>query len=204
MLKYKPMPSLDRLNELLEIVEIPEDKFGEWSGLVWRVSRGRTAKTGGRAGNKKAHHSDKNKFYWEVMIDGKSYYVSRVIYYMTHYEDPRDIQVDHKDRNPYNNNIQNLRLDINRDIQIANQSTRCSNTSGVNNVSWHKRLKKWMAYLSVQGHRIHLGYFVCKIEAAATVYKAYVSHNLVEKGRDLPDLTKIKCGCVRCKTRTLE
>jgi hypothetical protein len=153
MPKYKPMPPLERLNELLEIVEISPDKYGEWSGLVWKVNRSRTAKAGKVAGNLKVHHSRRDKFYWEITIEGKSYYVARVVYYMVHNEDPKDIQIDHIDRNPYNNNVYNLRLDINGDIQIANQSTRRSNTSGVPNVSWHKRLKKWQAYLCVMGQR---------------------------------------------------
>ena len=204
MPQYKPMPPLERLNELLEVVDIPPDQYGKSSGLLWKINRSRNAKAGKVAGNLKAHHSHKDKFYWEITIDGKSYYVARVVYYMVYNEDPKNIQVDHKDRNTYNNNAYNLRLDINRDIQIANQSTRSNNTSGVSNVNWHKRLKRWQAYLCVRGQRTHLGTFICKLEAAHVVYNAYVENELDKKGRDLPDLTKVKCACTSCKTRILE
>jgi hypothetical protein len=198
MPKFRPLPPLERLNEVLEVVKIPKDKFGKWSGLVWKVDRSRTAKAGSPAGNKKVHHSRKERYDWQIMIDGVSYYAARVIYYMVYKEDPGDIQVDHEDRNPYNNNPENLRLDLDKDIQQANQSLRRNNQSGISGVTFHKRIKKWQAYLTVKGEHMHLGYFLCKIEAAKVISENYIFYELAKKGRPLPDLNSIECGCVQC------
>lgn len=116
------------------------------------------------------------------MIDGVSYYAARVIYYMVYKEDPGDIQVDHEDRNPYNNNPENLRLDLDKDIQQANQSLRRNNQSGISGVTFHKRIKKWQAYLTVKGEHMHLGYFLCKIEAAKVISENYIFYELAKKG----------------------
>jgi hypothetical protein len=113
-----PLPPLERLNELLEVVEIPEDKFGEWSGLVWKVSRGGTAvRVGSRAGRLMRRKNRPERLDWQAEVDGVAYYVSRVIYYMAYGKDPGDAEVDHKDQNWLNNNAWNLRLDVDGDIQ---------------------------------------------------------------------------------------
>jgi len=132
---------------------------------------------------------------WRIRVDGVYYYASRIVYYMTRGEDPGNIQVDHKDQNPLNNNEWNLRLDVDGDIQSVNQPMRRDNTSGMSGVSWHKRAGKWQAHVQIEGKTDHLGYFTCKIEAACAVRDKWIELGWNKLGRELPDLNEIKCSC---------
>ncbi len=77
-------------------------------------------------------------------------------------------QVDHKDGDRLNNRKANLRVATNAQ-NMRNRGKNVNNTSGYKGVTWFKRDKNWTASIWVNGVRIHLGYFNCKIEAA----KAY-------------------------------
>jgi hypothetical protein len=201
MPKYKSLPPLERLNELLEVVEIPEDKYGKWSGLVWKVSRGgRQADT--TAGTRNPSSNSPDRTDWRVHVDGVYYYASRVIYYMTRGEDPGDAQVDHEDQNWLNNNAWNLRLDTDKSIQKVNVPTRRDNTSGVVGVYKHKASGKWKARVWIKGTRKALGYFTCKIEAARVVRDKWTELGWDKLGRKLPKLDEIKCDCNRCSTNS--
>jgi hypothetical protein len=198
MPKYRPLPPLGRLNELLEVVEIPSDKFGVWSGLVWRVSRG-GQRAGSVAGCPCPTPSNPERLNWTVRVDGASYFASRVIYYMSHGKDPGDTQIDHQDQNWLNNNTWNLRLDVDGSIQQVNRPTRRDNTSGVPGVCWDKTAKKWMAYVNISGKMNNLGRFTCKTEAARVVRNKWIELGWEQLGRKLPKLNKIYCICGNCK-----
>jgi len=199
MPKYKPMPPLERLNALFEVVEIPPDKFGKWSGLVWKVNRRGPVRAGSVAGHPRPHTENPDRVDWRVGVDGVLYFVSRVIYYMTRGEDPGDVQVDHKDQNWLNNNPGNLRLDVKGAIQEVNRPMRRDNTSGAVGVSWHKGTGKWTAQVWIKGKKTHLGMFTCKIEAARVVRDKWIELGWHELGRKLPDLDKVQCGCSCCR-----
>lgn len=79
---------------------------------------------------------------------------------------PKGLQTDHKDGDGLNNQRNNLRVCTNSQNQ-KNKGSYRTNTSGFKGVSFNK--KKWMARISVDGKRIHLGYFLDKVEA----YKTY-------------------------------
>ena len=192
-----PFPPLERLHELLEVVEIPPDKYGKWSGLERKGGRG------GRRAESVAGHphpaaSNPARVNWVVRVDDVDYYASRVIYYITHGEDPGDIQVDHEDQNWLNNNAWNLRLDVDGDVQKVNVPMQRNNTSGVVGVSWYKARGKWQAYVTIKGKRKHLGHFTCKLEAARVVRDEWIELGWHELGRELPDLDKVECGCHHC------
>lgn len=195
MPKFKALPPLERLNELLEIVEIPPDKYGVWSGLVRKVSRGGQW-AGSRAGCLFRRKNKPDRLDWVVGVDGAHYYSSRVIYYMAYGEDPGDAQIDHKDRNTLNNNSWNLRLDVNAEIQEVNKGVQKNNKSGVVGASWDKGTGKWKA--EVKGK--YLGLFTCKIEAAHAVNKKWRELGWLELGRKLNDLETIECDCNTCKS----
>ena len=71
---------------------------------------------------------------------------------------------DHKDRNPLNNRKQNLRPATQQE-NSCNITKRKDNTSGVTGVYWYKKGCKWVADISVNNKRIHLGYFTNKEDA---------------------------------------
>jgi hypothetical protein len=196
-----PLPPLERLNELLEVVEIPPDKYGEWSGLVWKVKRNGTRGIGNVVGSLRRPKNQPDRLDWLVGVDGVRYMASRVIYYMTHGEDPGDVEVDHKDQNPLNNNAWNLRLDVDGGIQKVNTGIYRNNKSGVVGVGWHKGARKWQAYVEIESKGKHLGLFTCKIEAARVVNQKWIELSWIEKGRKLNDLSQISCDCSKCSAR---
>lgn len=202
MTKYKPLPPLERLNELLEVVEIPPDKYGEWSGLVRKIGRMGGGEAGSVAGSPLSNPKRPNRRDWRVTIDNNKYFVSRVIYCMTYGEDPGNVQVDHKDQNIWNNNVWNLRLDVNGNIQKVNSSTQRNNTSGITGIFWHKKRKRWKAQVCVKSKIEHLGYFACKKGAARVVRDKWIELEWDKLGRKLPDLNKIECECSDCSNMT--
>lgn len=112
MCKSKPLAvTYEQCHGLLEICEPSPLRLEEESGLKWRVSRRGPAKAGDWAGYVwEQGVCGKLTKYWTVMIDGKLYYSSRIIYFMAHGVDPYPMEVDHEDRNSLNNNVDNLRL----------------------------------------------------------------------------------------------
>ena len=72
--------------------------------------------------------------------------------------------IDHIDNNPLNNRIENLRL-CNLSENARNANKRVDNSSGYKGVSWHKQSSKWVAQITVNGKRKHLGFFKDKEEA---------------------------------------
>jgi len=81
-------------------------------------------------------------------------------------------QVDHIDRNTFDDRIENLRL-ATRAQNMANQGKpKGTYSSEYKGVSWNKRAKKWQAYIKVNGKTIHLGYFIEEFEAAIAYDKA--------------------------------
>jgi hypothetical protein len=192
------MPLLERLNELLEVVEIPPDKYGVWSGLVWKVERKGTRGIGSVAGSQRLNPNNPDRLDWVVGVEGVNYLTSRVVYYMTYGEDPGDTQVDHEDQNWLNNNTWNLRLAIGPSAQQINSPTRRNNTSGVPGVWWNKATGKWRAQVRGNHKGRNLGYFTCKVEAARAVRDKWIELGWDKLGRKLPNLDKVECGCHHC------
>jgi hypothetical protein len=202
MIKFRPLPPLERLNELLEVVEIPPNKYGEWSGLVWKINRRGKAKAGSVAGSPQPCRHRPGRADWTVRVDNIQYGVSRIIYYMTRGEDPGDIQVDHEDQNSLNNNGWNLRLDVDGSIQKINFPKQQNNTSGVVGVHWNKATGKWQAEVRPKSTRKYLGLYTCKVEAARVVRNKWIELGWHELGRELPNLDKVQCNCSRCSTNS--
>lgn len=78
---------------------------------------------------------------------------------------PPSDTVDHKDRNPLNNQVLNLRPASFSQNQI-NQGLRSDNSSGYKGVTWVKKACKWRAAIMRDRKRICLGCFEDKHEAA--------------------------------------
>jgi hypothetical protein len=123
--------------------------------LYWRVA-GYRSKPGDRAGS-----TDSNG-YRRITVSGKNYYIHRLIYQWHFGVAPT--YVDHIDRNPLNNCIENLRP-CTPAQNAQNRKVSMRNTSGVKGLYWNKDKKKWMARIMVQGRRSFLGYFDSATEA---------------------------------------
>jgi hypothetical protein len=200
MPKHKPLPPIERLKELLEIVPIAPSQFETCSGLVWKVDRTNKTRAGSVAGSKQPDLKAPGRFDWRVTVDGRDYVVSRVIYFMANGVDPGELTVDHEDQNPMNNNAGNLRLGTEL-IQENNRRTPSNNTSGTVGVSWVKRARKWKAQLTHKNEDFYLGLHTCKIDAARAYNNKAIELELDKVGKSLHDLETIKCDCANCSSK---
>ena len=109
------------------------------------------------------------KGYRVIKINKKVYKAHRLIW-IYHNGDIEDgLFIDHIDRNPLNNKIENLRL-ATRSQNGSNATKNITNTSGYKGVSWHKRSKKWMASIKYNCKTINIGGF-STAELASEAYK---------------------------------
>lgn len=120
-------------------------------------------KVGDRAGS--LHHSG----YRHIFICGKHHREHRIIWMMHNGIIDSTVIIDHKDRDKTNNRLENLRI-ANKPQNSHNQIKRITNTSGYKGVSYHKRDKKYQAYILVNYKRKNLGYFDTP-EEASDAYK---------------------------------
>ena len=111
--------------------------------LIWKVDKGRSKK-GTIAGSRDT------KGYMQLKLNQKVYRLHRLIWLWHGKELPE--QIDHIDRNPLNNKIENLRA--------ATQSENQWNTErACNGVSFHKASNKWRARIKINNKEIYLGVF---------------------------------------------
>ena len=130
-MKHKELPSIEILNTLLHY-------DSETGKLTHKTNRGK-AVVGEEAGSVKP---DKRIY---IEINKEKYLAHRIIWKMHTGDDPRDMTVDHMDRDPSNNKINNLRL-ANRREQSENR-----NMKGIYQC---KRTHKWRGQITVKGKAI--------------------------------------------------
>ena len=104
--------------------------------------------------------------YKRVCINYKKYYCHRLAFLICKGYMPKF--VDHKDTIKHHNWIDNLR-DSTKAQNSWNRPQKINNTSGFKGVSYVKSRNNWQVNMTVNHEHIHIGYFICPIEAA----KAY-------------------------------
>lgn len=120
-----------------------------------------------------------NKHIWWARKNGKHYYVavhflpdsnngSLVYMHRELINPPKNLVVDHINRNPLDNRRANLRLATISQNNL-NYSGRRGKTSKYKGVSWYRASKRWQAKIQANKKRTYLGYFDSETEAA----KAY-------------------------------
>lgn len=134
---------------LIDASDIPLIRDRNWHASFSPTSRSFYAKGGKRVGE----------------IGPRAYYIHRKILGVS-----PPIEVDHKNGDSLDNRKANLRL-ANRSQNAMNQKLNKNNSSGYKGVTWYKTANKFMAYITVNYKRIHLGCFDCPEEARA----AYVA-----------------------------
>jgi HNH endonuclease/AP2 domain len=160
----KPLPSLERLNELLS--------YDENTGvLTWKMQPATSRSNichNNKCGGKVAGTVGAKGY---IMIGiGKVYYLAhRIIWKMKTGVDPLDI-IDHEDTDRGNNRWTNLREAANGP-NIQNSKLRKDNVSGVKGVHWDSQHRKWRAVISANGKSQRLGRF-SSIEEATNVISA--------------------------------
>ena len=93
----------------------------------------------------------------------KTFLVHRLLYSAFVGDIPDKMFIDHIDRNKTNNKLDNLRLVTAQQNQF-NRDPR--------GYSWDKEMKKWRAYIKLNGKTIHLGLFNTELEAKAAYLEA--------------------------------
>jgi hypothetical protein len=106
--------------------------------------------------------------YSRIRIDGIKYHAHRLAWKMTTGEDPVD-KVDHKDRVPENNRIDNLR-DASSSQNKCNETLRKDNTTGYKGV--RRQNGGYVARISINNKRHYLGTFDTAEEAFAVYCEA--------------------------------
>ena len=134
----------DLLKELLEY----DPKTGRF---FWRVSKGQRGVAGTEAGS--LTHSG----YVYIGLDRKQYFAHRLAWLYVHGYMPEN-DLDHIDRYPTNNRIENLR-EVSQVCNQRNCGNRKHNKSGVKGVYWYKRYGKWRAQIVVNQRCFGLGYY---------------------------------------------
>lgn len=107
-----------------------------------------------------------NRGYREIKVMGKLYYAARLAWLYTTGHFPINF-IDHKNGNPGDNRIENLR-ESSASENAWNRKIPNNSTSGFKCVTRYG--KKWVARIVVNGKRIYLGRFETSIEA----YEKYV------------------------------
>jgi hypothetical protein len=106
-----------------------------------------------------------------VCIDYVIYMQSLVVWVHAYGAYPKG-EIDHKDVNPLNNALSNLR-DATRSQNAANRRIQSNNKTGAKGVSWNEKHKRWVAYISVNGKMRNLGSFLEKDDAANAFSSAH-------------------------------
>lgn len=111
--------------------------------------------------------------YLQGNIFGKLYLAHRVAWAIQHGEWPSTL-IDHEDRDKRNNRIKNLRL-ATKSQNAANTGSTLGGSSQFRGVCWSKAAEKWVAYISHDKKRKHLGTFADELSAAKAYDAAAIS-----------------------------
>lgn len=97
------------------------------------------------------------KGYRQLKIRGVAYRENRLAWLYTHGVWPKH-QIDHRNRDPSDNRIANLR-DVTQSVNKQNCAGYRNNKSGYRGVCWYAPGGVWLAQITRDGKRSHLGYF---------------------------------------------
>ena len=102
--------------------------------------------------------------YLTIILFGKPYATSRLAWLYVYGKWPNE-EIDHIDRNPSNNRIENLR-DVSRSQNNCNHRVRSDSKTGVKGVHFHLASGLWHVTIRSYGKKRSVGYFKNIAEAA--------------------------------------
>lgn len=112
--------------------------------------------------------------YLRAYVDGKLYMVHRLIFLYMEGSLPKE-KVDHIDHNRTNNIWSNLRHSCSQKNQM-NRSLSKDNKSGYNGVTFSKKRKKWIAQITINKKKKHLGIYSNINDAVQARQKANIQY----------------------------
>lgn len=128
--------------------------------LIWRYNPNSTKTWNTRFAGKPAGSIRKDRYVAVQFKLGQRRYVTKLhrLVWLLFTGSLPSKDLDHIDRNPLNNKIENLR-DVSHQVNSFNRGPNKNTTSGVKGVSWNKKNKVWTAHIFFSGKKIHLGSF---------------------------------------------
>lgn len=106
-----------------------------------------------------------------VRVNGVLVGAHRIVWEMHHGPIPNGMDIDHKNVNPFDNRLANLRL-ATMSENSRNRGANKNNKSGVKGVCLHKLTGLWMSQITIHRRKIHLGLHITKGLAAVSYAKA--------------------------------
>ena len=120
-------------------------------------------RTSGVRANLKAGHLSASTGRIVTVIDGKHFFVHRLIWIHHNGTNPTE-DIDHIDRNKTNNRIENLRV-ITRSQNLHNAVARRGNVGGCVGVNWVESRQCWRVSLCINYNQTRLGQYKDYFEA---------------------------------------
>ena len=113
-----------------------------------------------------------------IKINGKQYITSRILYKLANPEwniedNSCNNTIDHININSLDNRIENLRVATSSQQNL--NVKRVINAKGYN---WDKASQKWVAQISIDDKKKHLGYFVLEADAHQAYINAVAKHRV--------------------------
>ena len=121
-----------------------------------------------------AGYQNKDSGYSYASIKCKEYGLHRLIFLWHHGYLPN--MVDHKDNNPRNNKIENLRA-VDKSKNAMNSKLGSDNTSGAKGVYWNKKNKNWNVRITANNIYMTIGTYSDFNEAVKAINKARAKYH---------------------------
>ena len=170
VMQFKQMP--DGFKDGAELTQTELRKLltycSDTGMFVWNVDANSEVLNGDTAGT-----FDKDG-YTIIRINNKSYKAHRLVWLYEYGTFPKN-HIDHINHNPSDNRLDNLR-EANIADNMKNKKKYRNNKSGINGVGWNASVQKWVAYITVQKKRIHLGSFAIFEDAVNARKESEILH----------------------------
>lgn len=163
MPQHKPLPPREWLLENLRYE--PETGLFYWvdRSTRWTASEPAGCKTySGRNGEPEGII---------ITIQKKIYRAHRLAWHIATGQDPGVLTIDHVNRDPFDNRLDNLRL---ADSSLQTRNQRARGASAHKGVYFNKAAGKWKAVGRADGRQKYLGYFATEAEAAAAAAPYFI------------------------------
>lgn len=116
---------------------------------------------------------NKNGYIEHTLYPAKKHmHLHRFVYELENGPIPAGLQIDHIDGNKSNNFLCNLR--------VVTPQQNCFNKTKAKGYCWHKRDKKWMARITLNGKKKSLGYYDSEDEARTAYLNAKKIYHIIK------------------------
>lgn len=163
----KPLPQLDSLTDLLHYIP-------ETGDFIWLNPTSSRVKAGAVAGTVAVNDRGRAKPHPHLLIRirGVKYLAHRLAWLFGHGVDPGALLVDHINGDSLDNRLSNLRLATTTENMWNVSEALSTSKSGTRGAYQHKQTGNWIAEISINGKRQHLGVFKTQDEASLAYEQA--------------------------------